>query len=266
MNRKPNFVERAAKWISGRGFYLVVLVCVAAIGVSGYFLVRSIAGGAADNAAAAVGATAVPDASAGASASAPAASGSVSPAPKASEKPKVSALPQESPSVSGGESTAEPSVQPSRTPEQETPPAETQKPAALVFTWPVNGAVLASFSVEALAYDETMRDWRTHEGIDLSAAVGTRVLAAAAGTVCGIYEDELMGTTVVIDHGEGLTSVYANLHAQPPVELDEKVYTGDVIGAVGDTAPAESGRGPHLHFAMYQDEAPVDPEMYLPEL
>ena len=45
----------------------------------------------------------------------------------------------------------------------------------------------------------------------------------------------------------------------------DSVYTGDIIGVVGNTAPAESGRAAHLHFAMYRDGEPVDPEEYLPD-
>jgi murein DD-endopeptidase MepM/ murein hydrolase activator NlpD len=129
----------------------------------------------------------------------------------------------------------------------------------------VNGAVIASFSVETLLYDETMLDWRVHEGLDLAASEGTRVLATAAGTVSAVYEDELMGTTIVIDHGEGLESVYSNLGAMPNVAAGDSVYTGDIIAAVGSTAAAESGRDAHLHFALYLDGQAVDPEEYLPE-
>lgn len=111
-----------------------------------------------------------------------------------------------------------------------------------MFTWPVNGAIIASFSVETLLYDETMLDWRTHEGIDLAAEEGTRVLAVAAGTVSQVYEDDLMGVTVVIDHGDGLESVYSILAQAPDVAEGDSVYTGDIIGVVGNTAPAESGR------------------------
>lgn len=256
MNRKPNLWDRVTEFISGKGFYLVLLVCVAAIGISGYFLVRSISETFADDPVAAVGSTQLPEESVSPSPS-------VSPSTQPSRQPIVTVSPE--PSVSPSVSPAviaseEPSPEPSPEPE----PEASKKPTALVFTWPVNGAVIASFSVEALVYDETMLDWRVHEGIDLAAALGTRVLAAAAGTVSEVYEDDLMGTTVVIDHGDGLTSVYSNLHAEPPVELGESVYTGDVIGAVGDTALAESGKEPHIHFAMYKDGAAVDPEDYLP--
>lgn len=135
----------------------------------------------------------------------------------------------------------------------------------LVFTWPVNGTVISPHSVEALAYDPTMGDWRTHAGIDIAASVGTEVTATAAGTVTAIYEDALYGTTIVIDHGRDLTSMYANLAAVPTVKVGAKVSTGTVIGTVGGTAAAESRLSPHLHFALFKYDVAVDPLDYLPE-
>ena len=134
-----------------------------------------------------------------------------------------------------------------------------------VYTWPVKGEIVSNFSLEVLAYDETMGDWRTHSGVDISAQKGTRVLAMSRGTVRRVYEDELMGTTVVIDHGEGLVSYYQNLSESPTVAEGDAVVTGTVIGAVGDTAIAEGGRPSHLHLEVSLDERPVDPVSYLPQ-
>lgn len=158
--------------------------------------------------------------------------------------------------------TVPPTAQPS--PVVSSQPQPTQ-PAALVFTWPVNGAVIADYSVEALAYSETMGDWRTHDGMDLAVSLGTKVIATAAGTVSKVFEDPFMGTTVEIDHGKGLTSQYANLAAVPDVAVGDTVSTGTLIGSVGATAAAENAVQPHLHFAMYQDGNPVSPHDYLPE-
>ena len=62
------------------------------------------------------------------------------------------------------------------------------------------------FAADHLAYNATTRDWRTHEGLDLAAALGDPVCAAADGTVYTIYEDERYGTTVVLRHSGGFTS------------------------------------------------------------
>lgn len=127
-----------------------------------------------------------------------------------------------------------------------------EDPVPAVFTWPVKGEILSGFSLEVLAYDETMGDWRTHSGVDIAASVGTNVLAISAGTVQGVYDDDLMGTCVVVDHGDGLTSTYCNLSAKPTVSEGDTVSTGTVLGVVGETAiareqpplPSPSGDGP----------------------
>jgi len=263
MKRKPSTWERFADFVSGKGFYLVILLCVAVIGVSGYFLVRSFTVGTEDPAAAAAaGSTQLPDAGGLASAR-PSPSAVTGPSPAVSPTPALAASPSPAPSPRSTPAPS-PSASAAAQPSEDPQPAPSRKPAALVFTWPVNGPVIASYSVEALVYDETMLDWRTHDGLDLAAETGTRVLATAAGVVEQLYEDDLMGTTLVIDHDNGLTSVYANLDPDVKVAVGDEVYTGDIIGAVGATAAAESGRDPHLHFAMYLDDVPVNPEEYMP--
>ena len=247
MNRKPTFAEKFLQFINGKGFYVVVLVCVAAIGISGFYLLRSMSGGEDD---AAVSGTASVTVT-------PSAQPSASASPQPSREIQTSASPSPTPSAS------EPAEDTAADEEPSQEPVSTQ-PAALVYTWPVKGEVLADFSLETLAYDETMGDWRTHSGIDVAAAQGTDVLATADGTVSEIYDDDLMGTTVVIDHGQGMVSTYSNLQTQPTVAVGDTVRTGTIIGAVGSTAIAESGRASHLHFELAQDGMAVDPLLYLP--
>ena len=68
----------------------------------------------------------------------------------------------------------------------------------------------------------------------------------------------------MLDHGGGLTTTYANLAEVPAVEEGDAVGAGDVLGAVGETAIAESALASHLHFAMTDGGEPVDPLDYLP--
>ena len=134
------------------------------------------------------------------------------------------------------------------------------------YVWPVIGTVSMEYSMDALVYNQTMGDWRTHDGMDIAAQVGEYVRAAAQGTVTDVYEDVLYGTTVVIDHGAGLVSYYANLQAQPVVKQGDEVLAGDVIGGVGETALCESAQQAHLHFAMSLHDESVDPKDYMPVL
>ena len=127
---------------------------------------------------------------------------------------------------------------------------------------PLEGEVVSAFSMDALVYQPTLGDWRTHDGVDIAAEAGTPVLAAAAGTVRSVEEDPLMGVTVVLDHPDGHQTTYASLQAEPGVEAGETVAAGQVIGAVGTTAAAEGGE-PHLHFSVTRNGEPVDPEAFL---
>ena len=143
--------------------------------------------------------------------------------------------------------------------------AEVMSEAVVTYIWPVRGQVEVPFAVETLLYDATMSDWRTHAGIDIACSVGDEVLATADGIVESIEEDDLYGTTVRIDHENGLCSVYSNLAKDPPVSEGEYVNMGQVIGSVGGTALAETNVVPHLHLAMSQEGRYVDPRLYLPE-
>ena len=149
--------------------------------------------------------------------------------------------------------------------EEEEKTAETVEPLPLYFIWPVSGALDRDYSRDELSYDRTMGDWRTHEGWDIAAAMGGSVLSAADGTVSRVYTDELYGTTVEINHGCGVVSCYANLSDSPAVSVGERVRVGDVIGQVGDTALCEVGEECHLHFAMKLNGALEDPARWLPE-
>lgn len=128
---------------------------------------------------------------------------------------------------------------------------------------PLTGETVTVFSVAELLYSETLCDWRTHDGVDIAAAPGTQVLAACSGTVLSVADDDLMGTTVIIEHGGGYETVYANLQSVPTVAPEQYVSAGQVIGSVGETALAESAVAPHLHFAVTKDGKPIDPADFL---
>ena len=242
MKKKP-ILERLGDFMEGKGFYIVLFLCVAAIGISGYYLFSSLDLGGGDVAVAAPTQVVVtPDPTV------QAVKPSVNPAPSPSVRPSAAPEPSSTP-----------------TPTPEATPAPETTPTVSIFVWPVRGQVVADWSLEVLAYDETMGDWRTHSGVDIAAPVGTQVMAAAAGTVASVEQDDLMGTTVTIAHAEGLTSIYANLGEVPTVEAGDHVNAGDIIGAIGTTAVAESARAPHLHFEMELDGNSVDPVSYLPE-
>ena len=127
----------------------------------------------------------------------------------------------------------------------------------------VSGSTQAAYSVDALQYNATTQDWRTHAGVDLAASVGTPVKAAGSGVVTAVYDDEFLGTTVVINHPDGHVSQYSNLAVMPSVSAGDSVEAGQTIGAVGETALLEIADEPHLHFAVYANGDTIDPAEFI---
>lgn len=152
------------------------------------------------------------------------------------------------------------------TPQQSVPQTTaTEAPAKKTFTTtsPVSGDTIGDYAMDCLSYNETTRDWRTHNGIDLAAEDGASVCAAADGTVYTTYEDDTMGFTVVIRHDGGYTTKYSSLKEELAVKPGDAVTMGQTIGYAGDTALIETVMGSHVHFSVsYQDE-PMNPEEFL---
>ncbi len=147
--------------------------------------------------------------------------------------------------------------------EEETVPVSSAEELLPQVVSPLDGTTVTVFSMTELMYDDTMADWRTHNGLDIQAGEGDAVKTAAAGTVASVINDEMMGTTVTIDHAGGFTTTYASLQKDPPVTAGQQVAAGDIIGRVGSTASAESSMGPHLHFSVSRDGELIDPSEYV---
>ena len=146
----------------------------------------------------------------------------------------------------------------------ETDPSDAPSDQVLNTCAPLSGQTVGDHAVDCLAYNETTRDWRTHNGIDIAAEAGAAVCAAADGTVYTVYSDDSMGMTVVIRHQEGFVTVYSSLDEDVAVEVGDTVTMGQTIGYVGNTALLETAVGDHLHFAVTKNDEPVDPADFLP--
>nr|WP_325217854.1 M23 family metallopeptidase [uncultured Oscillibacter sp.] len=227
--------------LSGTGFYLLLGVCLIAAAVSGWYLLF-----AGDK-------PVVEEAPPTEAVSAPARDVYVpapEPEPEEDEDLEEASAPVEIEIV-----PTMPEVQVDDTPVMAEPPQ--------LIVEPLKGEVLMAFSVDQLVYSPTLADWRTHDGVDISAKPGATVLAATAGTVASVEDHPLMGTTVVIDHQGGYTTTYSNLQSKPTVEPGDLVTAGQIIGAVGTTAAAEAAQSPHLHFSVTRDGEAVDPGAFL---
>ncbi len=242
----------------GKGFYIVLFLCIATIGISGYYLLKTVVNDTYTAAPAGGDASVtIPDQSAAKPAvptpSIPGTGNNTAVTPAkpsaAAAKPSVQAQPDDPQPVKDA------------APEPDT--LDSKQTLSKVFTWPVQGAVLRDFSVETLSLDPTLGDWRTHGGLDIAAAQGVKVLSISAGVVEQIYTDGLMGTTVVVNHGGGLQSWYCNLDEDVTVEVGDNLDIGSELGTVGSSAIAEVGVDSHIHLETLLNGQPVDPRDYL---
>ena len=207
MNNKKKIWQR----IAGKGYYIALILCVAAIGITGYLYYRN-----ADD---------------------------QTPAP-------------------GGDSQQVIATQPGGATSGTEAPSVT-KPATLKTGLPVSGKTVTGHSVDALCYNPTTRDWRVHNGVDITAEAGTPVCAAAAGEVYTTFTDETMGTTVVLRHEGGYVTTYSSLDPDLKVSAGDKVELGQALGCVGTSALLESAIGDHVHFCVALEDVPMDPEEFL---
>jgi murein DD-endopeptidase MepM/ murein hydrolase activator NlpD len=118
------------------------------------------------------------------------------------------------------------------------------------FMWPCNGVVVSGFG---------MRWGRMHEGIDIGCSYGTPIWAAADGTVIWSGWRGGYGNAVIVDHGNGLTTVYAHASSLL-VSQGTQVSQGQTVALIGSTG---NSSGPHLHFEVRVNGTAVDPLLYL---
>lgn len=204
--------------VSGRGYYIALVLCAVAIGLTGFLYYRN-----------------------------------------AGVKDEILQNPTQQ--VVGTQPNSDVQAVATQPNEQVQPTQLPQKPSKVQS--PVNGKTVAEYSMDALSYNQTTRDWRVHDGVDIAAEAGTTVCAAADGEVYTVYEDEAMGMTVVIRHNEGYTTKYACLSQEVAVEAGDTVTAGQKIGTVGDTALLESQLGAHVHFSVSCNGTVLDPAEFL---
>ncbi len=150
-------------------------------------------------------------------------------------------------------------------PPESTDSAPTVKPEkdwmAEKITMPANGVIVKDHDLLNAVYSATMNDYRVHKGVDIECEMGENVVACADGVVMSAGTDPFMGVCVMIDHGDGLTSVYKNLSADLASEIKEGAFVseGQVIGTIGESAIIEIADEPHLHFELELDGQCIDP-------
>jgi murein DD-endopeptidase MepM/ murein hydrolase activator NlpD len=230
-----NFKKKAAGFLEKRGFYFVLLVCLALTGIAAALTLG----------------------------------------PKNKQEEPSSTPGYVETRLSGDESlamitpspspkaTPSPTLEPTVIPDFTIAPTKEPKQQPSKAAAPVDGKVIFSFAADKLLYSRTLKQWMTHPGVDIASKVGSEVRAVLPGKVTSVYEDDRFGVTVVIEHSEKRETVYANLKQKPPVEKGDKLDAGDIVGLIGETAISECGDEPHLHFEFRVNDEAVDPSEYV---
>ena len=124
---------------------------------------------------------------------------------------------------------------------------------------PLGTDILKEYLPSTPSYNPSTDDWRTHPAVDFKGAEGSQIKAISNGTVKDIYDDALLGTVLVIDHGNQVEAKYCGLNKDTiEIEKGATVNEGQCIGYLG-TVPLEKSELSHLHFEIQYKGKNVDP-------
>ena len=220
MKAKNKFI----KFLSGKGFYAAVGVCLLALGITAIAVTNNI--------------------------------------PKTPNIPEeeplssiniITEIPSSETPVAGNVSGVKAEI------EEQTKKEEPKKSTvASFFTLPLTGEVIKGYSESELVHSKTYGDMRLHLGLDIKAKSGDTVKSSGDGVVLGIAKDPLYGTMVTIDHGNEIVVLYCGLNDSVKVKKGETVTAGQIIGAVGEV-PCESSDESHLHLAFKENDKYISP-------
>ena len=217
--------KNSGRGIYGKGYYIALILCAAAIGVTGYLYYRN--------------------------------------GTQSQQVLQEAEQPLTLPAAVVEEDLPVAVTQPVEIQTPATAPSAVPSKKVLKTAAPISGNTGAEYAMDCLSYNETPRDWRVHNGVDIGAEAGTAVMAAADGVVYTTFTDDMMGTTVVIRHDGGYVTRYSSLAEELQVSSGDQVKMGQTIGCVGETALIESSVGPHVHFSVTCQDEPMDPADFL---
>ncbi len=218
--------NKLIKFLNGKGFYVVMGICLLAVGVAAWIAIAGI-----------------PD---------------VEDIPQTNISSTATEENLSSEKQAAAEASDIPAEEKHETASKEEVSSEAKKVEAAFFTLPVTGEIIKGYSESELLYSKTYNDMRIHLGLDIAADIGTAVKASGDGKIIDIKKDNLLGTVVEIDHGNNIVGIYAGLNEKTAVKKGDIVKAGTTIGAVG-TVPSESADSAHLHLEFKENGKNIAP-------
>ena len=122
--------------------------------------------------------------------------------------------------------------------------------------WPAQGWATSGFGYRISPFTNQKE---FHEGLDISARIGTEVIAPADGVVFEIGKTYGFGNLLIISHGYGIKTIYGHL-SKTLVKKGQSIKRGDKIALIGNTGRTT---GPHLHYEIQLNGVPVNPQNYI---
>lgn len=251
MQQKKGFFHSVARFAEDKGFYIILGLCVVAIGVSGYVLFFT---GSEPQ-----GSIEVPEQQA-----------EITVGDQPDEQQTVEPVTVPDDGETPNTETAGTETGTGVVPVDEQPLVQEPEPTISVarpikaetptYSRPVSGKLQRAYSVKDLVYDSTMCDWRTHSGADYECAAGDPVYAIADGSVIAVFTDPMKGDCVTLSHDGGLTSTYCGLQTNTTMRTGMTVKAGEPVGTAGGGILIESAQECHVHLEVLKDKEPIDPE------
>ena len=241
-SKKEGAFIKALKMIEDKGFYIILSLCVIAIGVSGYVLfvnkeTRTALEGEANTIWTIDDKLGITDPNKG-----------------NEDRPVVPEINEDN-EENDGSSSDEPGTVSDQTEDADGEKTVAEMAKAIL---PTGGKILREFSGNELVYDNTMSDWRTHNGTDFACTQGDSVFCVRDGVVTEVYEDGLFGWSVKVKHSDGIESTYSGLSPVSGVRPGDKIKMGEVVGTAGGTAIAESRDPFHVHVTVTENGQYID--------
>ena len=131
--------------------------------------------------------------------------------------------------------------------------------------WPVNGAVIMSYSMDKTVYFQTLDQYKYNPAVIIEGAEGDQVLCGAPGIIKSIDVSAQTGTTVNVDIGNGYELLYGQLK-EVPVKVGDYVEAKSVLGYVSQPTKYYSKEGCNVYFEMRKNGQPVNPVDYTADL